>query len=275
MRFQSMLTAPTPETSPEVKPQEPGKPSSAQRAVAITAAVAILFLPIGYLVSRHKLTRNVSAQVASQPAPAPAQSIAQWEGIVRAHPTEDNRLNLSVAYINGQQPGRAIAILNPLVAEDGNNALAWNNLCVANTMQMDYSLAIAACNHAIRLKPDFQLAQNNLKWAEDENRKAIAAITAQEQIAPASRNAASYLSEGLNYLHTGDYDQAIRAWQRVLSLDPENALAANNIGTAYMLKQRPNLAVPWFQKAIALDPAQQIAKNNLAWARDELAKASR
>jgi tetratricopeptide (TPR) repeat protein len=95
------------------------------------------------------------------------------------------------------------------------------------------------------------------------------------QIAPALRNADSYLAEGLNYLHTGDYDQAIYAWQRVLSLDPANALAANNIGTAYMLKQQPSLAATWFQKAIALDPSQQIAKNNLAWARNELAKSSK
>ena len=119
------------------------------------------------------------------------------------------------------------------------------------------------------------LRGNNLRWAEDEDGKAITAVRAEEQIAPASRTATSYLDEGLNELHIGDYDQAIEAWQRALRLDPANALAANNIGTAYMFRQQPELAVPWFEKAIAGDPNLQIASNNLAWARDELAKAGR
>jgi tetratricopeptide (TPR) repeat protein len=217
--------------------------------------------------------RDVSAQRNSQSAPA--SSIPQWEETVRAHPTQENRINLSLAYINGGQPGRAISMLNMLVAEDARNVLAWNNLCVANTMQMDYKLAVAACHRALLLAPHFQLARNNLKWAEDEDRKAVAAVTAQEQIAPASRNADSYLAEGLNYLHIGNYGQAIQAWQRALKLDPSNALAANNIGTAYMLMQQPKLAVPWFEKATAMDSTLQIARNNLSWAREELAKAGR
>src|SRR5579859_2794780 len=184
MRFSSMLTDPVDATVMEVNQQEAGKPSHhTQRAVAVAAAAAILALPIGYVVLRHRPRHNVSAESSSRSAPT--QSIAQWEEEVREHPTEDNRINLSVAYINNHLPGRAISLLTVLVAEDGNSALAWNNLCVAHTMQMDYDLAIAACNRALRLAPDFQLARNNLKWAEDEDRKAIAAIAAQEQIAPA------------------------------------------------------------------------------------------
>jgi tetratricopeptide (TPR) repeat protein len=219
------------------------------------------------------LPLDVSAQSGGQTGPSP--TIEQEEEIVREHPTEDNRVNLSLAYIRAQEPGRAISLLSTLIAEDRSNVRAWNNLCVADTMQMHYNLAIAACHRALLLAPDFELAQNNLKWAEDEDRKAIAAVRAQEQIAPAFRDAASYLAEGLNDLDVGNYDQAIEAWRHVLRLDPANALAANDIGTAYMLRQQPELAIPWFQRAIAGDPNLQIASNNLAWARDELAKAGR
>jgi tetratricopeptide (TPR) repeat protein len=215
----------------------------------------------------------VSAQSASQTEPA--SSMEREEESVREHPTEANRINLSLAYIRAQEPGRAIHLLSALVAEDGGNVLAWNNLCVAYTMQMRYNMAIEACERALGLAPDFELARNNLKWAVDEDRRAIAAVSAQEQIAPGSRNAASYLAEGLDDLHIGRYDQAIEAWQRALRLDPANALAANNIGTAYMLRQQPEVAVSWFQKAIAMDPKLQIAGNNLAWAREELAKVDR
>jgi tetratricopeptide (TPR) repeat protein len=216
------------------------------------------------------LSENVLA--ASEVATPPAQTISSLEGLVRTSPTADNRINLSLAYINDNQPGRAIPVLNAIIGEDEKNALAWNNLCVANTMQLAYKTAIEDCNRALRIAPDFQLARNNLKWVEDENRKAIVAITAQEQVAPAKRDAASYLAEGLNDLHIGNYDQAIKAWQRTLDLDPKNALAANNIGTAYMLSKQPATAKSWFAKALALDPSLQIAKSNMAWVRDEEAK---
>jgi tetratricopeptide (TPR) repeat protein len=81
------------------------------------------------------------------------------------------------------------------------------------------------------------------------------------------------MNEGMNNLHLGNYDQAIQAWRRALDLSPENAVAANNIGSAYMAMEQPSAALPWFEKAIALDPNLQIAKNNLVWAKSEQAKS--
>jgi len=246
---------------------------SRPRVTAILFACAILALPVAYLVVYYGMPGQVSAEV--QGVPAPAQSIADSEEAVRVNPSAESRLNLSVAYIRANQPGRAIPILDSVVAEDANNALAWNNLCVANTMQKAYDIAIKDCTNAIRIKPDFQLARNNLKWAEDESRRAIETLSRQEQVAPVSRDSNSYLAEGLNFYSVGNYDQAIKSWRRALELDSKNALAANNIGTALMLKKRVADAIPWFEKALSLDPTLQIAKNNLAWAHDELAKAAR
>jgi tetratricopeptide (TPR) repeat protein len=185
-------------------------------------AAALLAFPLGYLALRHGPTRNNLAQNVSPTGPDP--SIEQEEEFVREHPTKDNRINLSLAYVRDREPVRAISLRNALLAEDGNDVRAWNNLCVADTMQMRDNLAIAACKRALLLAPDFELARNNLKWAEDEDQKAVAAISAQEQIAPASRNAASYRAEGLDDLHIGSYDQAIEAWQQALRLDPANVL---------------------------------------------------
>jgi tetratricopeptide (TPR) repeat protein len=260
-----------PEESGTGEPQPLGNSPAKRRAIAIVVAAAILVLPIGYLVQHHRLPHDVSAQHLAQPAPGP--SIAQLEEIEHGNPSVNNRITLSVAYINGNQAVRAISLLDSVIAEDGKNAIAWNDLCVAHTMQMEFNIAIEDCNNAIRIAPDFQLAKNNLNWAQDEKQKAITAITAQEQIAPASRNADSYLAEGLDDLHIGNYDQAIHSWRRALELNPKDALAANNIGSVYMTKKQPAIAISWFQNAIAMDPALQIAKNNLAWARDELAKA--
>ena len=48
----------------------------------------------------------------------------------------------------------------------GDNATAYNNLCTAYNGMHDWQNAIAACGEALRLKPDFQLARNNLVWAQ-------------------------------------------------------------------------------------------------------------
>jgi len=226
-------------------------------------------LATGFLLMTCMLSQVASAQV-SHPAVG-AQDAGRLGEIATAAPSISSRIDLSLAFIRLNQPARAIPVLNSVIAEDARNSDAWNNLCVANTMQMAFNRAIEDCKQAVRIAPQFTLAQNNLKWAEDENRKAIAAIAAEEKIAPATRDADSYLAEGLNNLHIGAYDEAISAWKRTLDVDPKNALAANDIGTAYMFKKQTASAITWFDKAIAFDSTLQIARNNLAWAHDEQA----
>lgn len=108
-----------------------------------------------------------------QAAPAAASpSTAELEALVRTQPTAANRINLSLAYINGSHPAEALPILNAVVAEEPGNSVAWNNLCVAHTMLKEYDEAITDCNHALSIAPDFQLAANNLRWAQQEQAKA-------------------------------------------------------------------------------------------------------
>lgn len=205
-------------------------------------------------------------------APLQRNDIASLEETVRINPTSENRINLSFAYIHANQPSRALPILNALVMESPNNAVAWNNLCAAHNMLAEYPIAISACRKAIDIDPGFQLALNNLKWAQDEAAKAKQPVTGVDQNASTARTSADYIAEGLNYLHIGNYEEAIKAWQRALAIDPNSALAANNIGAAYMSKGQPEEALTWFQKALAIDPSLQIARNNVAWASSEIAK---
>jgi tetratricopeptide (TPR) repeat protein len=51
-------------------------------------------------------------------------------------------------------------------------AEAYNNLCVAYIGLQQYDLAIQAGQNAVRVKPDFALAKNNLAWALSEKQKA-------------------------------------------------------------------------------------------------------
>lgn len=192
------------------------------------------------------------------------------ETAAAAESTPQNQIDRSLALIRANQPGRALPILDSVLADDPHNAVAWNNRCAANNMLMYYGEAIADCTRALRVSPDFLLARNNLRWAQDQLASVQREIAAEKNIPAPARNRSYYLTLGLNLLHAGVYDQAIAAWKHALALVPSDSAAANNIGTAYMFKHQPAEAVRWFQKAATLDPASQLARNNLAWAQSVL-----
>jgi tetratricopeptide (TPR) repeat protein len=248
------------------------------QAVAFPAKNARAVLPMAVFAAFMALFATAHPVFAGQapttqaPATSTAQSVETLEAAVKTSPTPANRLDLSRAYINAGQPEHAILVLLSLVAEDKNNALAWNNLCVANILQQAYTAAVENCDRAIALEPNNQLARNNLRWARDEQRKAISDLVAGQKTPPASRDAAFYVDEGLSQLNAGHTDAAIASWQRALELDPRNALAANNIGDAYMVKKQPDTALQWFLKASMIDPTLQLAKNNMVWAIAEKSK---
>jgi tetratricopeptide (TPR) repeat protein len=79
---------------------------------------------------------------------------------------EQSRQALSAA-----QPERALSVLREAERVDPKNASIQNNLCVAFMGLGKHDEAIAACNAAIGLQPDFQLARNNLAWAQQERAK--------------------------------------------------------------------------------------------------------
>jgi len=244
--------------------ETPAAAEGTSRGMRLGVAALLLAVPLVYLGVR---TFSGHGNGSSAPANVEAAQtdLASQESAAQSSPTSTNRISLSLAYINGGQPARAIPVLSAVVAEDKTNAVAWNDLCVAHTLQKEYATAIDECNRALTINPEFQLARNNLKWASDEKSKVLGANTVAAQTAPV-HDGAFYLAEGLNDLHAGDYDQSIVAWREMLKLEPKSAVAANNIGTAYMMKKHPDEAAAWFNKAIEFDPGMQLAKNNLAWA---------
>jgi tetratricopeptide (TPR) repeat protein len=255
---------PAPETAagPQEQTEASRRPMSRS---AIVAVCILLALPVASVLLHQRMARPVQAGGTRVQATV-AIDIPALETAVKADPSEANKINLSLGYIQSGQPVRAVSLLEAMTAANPKDAMAWNNLCVAHTLLQEYAEGIASCNQAVSAKPDFQLAKNNLAWVTGERDKTVKAITQLETTGPGQRDAAFYLTEGMDYLHLGNYREATQAWTRMLEIDPKSAVAANNIGLAKMMEKQPAAAIPWFQKAIALDPTMQVAKHNLAWA---------
>ena len=248
--------------------------STSMRVFPLAILLAVALFLSGYGVHRAS-AQSASAGIPNgQPAPGTQneQNMAFLEAAVMANPTPANRLNLTSIFIKANQPERALPILMSLVSEDKEDASAWNNLCVVNILRGFYTLASVDCNHAVALEPNNQLARNNLKWAEAEQKKEISALVSVQHTPPPSQEASSYIAQGLRLLKTGLTNAAIASFLRALEIDPANAIAANDIGDAYMLKKQPESALQWFLKASVLDPDLQLARNNMVWAIAEKAK---
>lgn len=242
-----------------------------KRLAGISVAAILLLFPLLYLFYRSSSAPPLpDAPVAA--AAASQNDLAALENLVNTDPSFDNLVNLSMAYINKQMPGKSIGHLKKALAINPQSAIVYNNLGVAYTMLQQYQDGVDACTRALQIDTSFQLAKNNLKWAQDEKNKVVAAIAEQEQVSPEKRNVEFYTAYGLNYFRIGDYGKSIEIWNKIFELDAMNVTALNNIGTAFMMKEQVDDAIAMFKKAVELSPENQLAKNNLAWALDEKKK---
>lgn len=92
------------------------------------------------------------------------------ERLARTAPTPENLLTLSLLdHRNGRyqeciDAARQALKLRPDYAE------AWNNIAAAYEAMSQWPQAVEAAREAVRLKPDFQLAKNNLAYSEAQER---------------------------------------------------------------------------------------------------------
>lgn len=126
----------------------------------IRAAEQALRLRPDYQLARNNLAWIQQEKAKAMPAAPPAPP----------SPAAD----LITASLQHAQAGRfkeCIDTATQAVAKDPMSAVAFNNLgfCAGNLQQWDD--AIKNLQEAVRLAPDFQLARNNLAWAQGERAK--------------------------------------------------------------------------------------------------------
>jgi tetratricopeptide (TPR) repeat protein len=243
-----------------------------KRIVLLAVAAFLLLTPIVYLFVKSSGKPDLP-KTAETVAQTPQVDLSALESAATTNPNYDNLLAYSIACIGANRPGKSIEPLKLAISLNPTSSVAYNNLGCAYTMLMQYQDGIDACTKALQLDSSFQLAKNNLKWANDEKTKTLAVIQAQENTPENQRDVKFYINYGLNYQKIGQYDKSIAIWNKVFEKEPTNADAMNNIGVAYMLKNSTDNAIAMFQKAIATNPENTLAKNNLAWAEDVKAKA--
>ena len=173
-------------------------------------------------------------------------------------------------YRDAKMFDEATAVCRKAVAANPNNRdlkllLAWQ---LADTGKLDEGLALA--NSMLTGKPgdrevylqisQIQLRLKHYKEAEDALAKAEPFATKDED------KANLYFQKGALFEREKKYDQAEQYFHKVLDIDPNNAIALNNLG--YMLVDKTSRyadALKYIRKAVELEPMNGAYLDSLGW----------
>jgi protein O-mannosyl-transferase len=130
---------------------------------------------------------------------------------------------------------------NHATVTTSNNYIATNNLAQTLLQSRRFDQAIAECQKALKIKPDFAAAHNNLG----------AALVETQRDGDGARR------------QTGAVDEAIVHYRKAVQIKPDFAQAWSNLGTALLLKKQVDEAIANYQKALEIDPYFAEARYSL------------
>jgi tetratricopeptide (TPR) repeat protein len=189
--------------------------------------------------------------------------IQDAKNLAESQPTDINYVNLGLLYVNNNQHNEAVDANLKAIQLNPNNAVAHNNLGYTFNLMGKWKEAISEFEISLALQPDFELAKNNMAWAKEELAKKNQALDDLKNKANQDPTFENYFALGLELYNRGDFNGSIEVNQKALKLNPNSALAYNNLCAAYNSIGKWNEAEAACKKAIELDPNFQLAKNNL------------
>lgn len=186
----------------------------------------------------------------------------------KQQPSPEKYLDASLQFYNEKNYEACIEACRNALELKPDYAPAWNNICSSYNSMGEFDKAEEAANNALKIDPSYQLAKNNLALVQS-NRVKLKIDEAKVKSDPSADN---YLNLSLTYYNSGNYRKCIEACEQVLKLNPNSALAWNNICTSYNMLKEWDKAVEAGNKALQIDPNLELAKNNLRIAKEHLTK---
>jgi Flp pilus assembly protein TadD len=153
----------------------------------------------------------------------------------------------------------------PPDASDNQDWMRWNNLGIGFIDQQQYSDAVEAFEHVVKLRPDYEDGYVNVGLAYIEWEKYSSARPSVEkalQLHPDYARALYYLA--LVERREGHPEAEVADLQRVVELYPQSRDARRELGIAYYQQHRSEDAITQFQALQAIDPDDLAAHYNLA-----------
>jgi tetratricopeptide (TPR) repeat protein len=94
-------------------------------------------------------------------------------------------------------------------------------------------------------------------------------VAGYENAAKANPNYDNLINLSNAYINTNNAGKSIDPLLKAIELNPNSAIAYNNLGVAYTMVQQYNKGIEYCMKSLQIDSTFQLAKNNLKWATSE------
>lgn len=226
-----------------------------QRAVALNPQRSIqrdlLLTVLSRTGDEASLRQAAIETLAIIPEDATARAFLQ-----QAHPTNaTDALNLSLAQYRQGQYAQSLESAQRALVFDPKMAEAYNNIGAAYGAMGRWDDAVANEIKALQINPELDIAKNNLAIFQQKR----AATTGPPSVV------ADLINRSMALNQAGKFAESIDTARQALKLDPNSALAWNNIAANYEAMHQWDDAIAAAKTAIALQPDFPLAKNNLAW----------
>jgi tetratricopeptide (TPR) repeat protein len=146
----------------------------------------------------------------------------------------------------------------------GGASGSYNQQAISYSVQGRHDEAVACLKEALRLRPDFDRAHNNLGivlFCQGRYEGALESYETALRLKPDHAETHNNLANTLSAL--GRHAEAVAHCKKALRLRPGFAQAYNNLGNAYQGLVRLNEAVACYKQALEQDPKLAEARNNL------------
>jgi tetratricopeptide (TPR) repeat protein len=194
--------------------------------------------------------------------------LSHAQALVKKHPQESlPYLVVGIAYGFLGFKADAITAYQQAIKLKPDYEEAWNNLGCIYSDSGRTADAIAALQQAIKLEPGDAVAWYNLGVVYNDSKRTGDAIAAYQQAIKLKPDYPSaWYNQGGVYAKVGRITDAIAAYQQAIKLKPDDAMTLVNLGSAYHDAGRFSDAIAAYQRAIKLEPNDAAAWNNLGFA---------
>jgi len=186
----------------------------------------------------------------------------EFEDVADAH------VDLAAADLSTNRLDEALKEISHALAADPRNATAWSIQGQAQLKKKDYRAAVESFQKSLEIRPDRETSYGLAScWLRLKEKEKAAAIFQQMMAATGDRSSL-HLWFGGAYRNATLYDDAIREYQRALSLDPKVPNAHYFLGLTYLMQNEWVLtpeARRQFLEQLRIDPGNFSANYLLGY----------
>ena len=177
---------------------------------------------------------------------------------IAKNPSDKKYLSLSLKYYQKEQYEKCIIAAKKALKLNNKLAEAYNNICISQNLLGDFEQATIACTKALELKPNFQLAKNNLNDVLIRKNNISNHTKKLEQ----NQSEQNYLNLSLQYYNYALFEYCIKIAQQGIIKHPNSDNLYNNICAAYNALKNWNKAIEAGKKGLDINPQNKLLRNN-------------